>query len=426
MGGHSKDCFTHAPLVVISPGIPPSNPTLQELKMSGLEIISEVEFAYRENQKHRKLPVVGITGTNGKTTTTTLISRILTEAGHRALACGNIGVPVTQIVDEDQADILVIELSSFQLEFSQSLKAKVAVLMNFTPDHLDWHGSLEAYERAKLKLFTGNQSPEWSVSLADDPITKKIVQGTTGRVLGFSRNPEHVKDFANKASLNTDGHVILTRESQPPQILFNVSQLQIIGTHNHENVLAAVSACHLMGVSAEVITNACLSFPGVEHRLEKVAVLPKEKHQIAFYNDSKATNVDAALSALRAFGDQKVILIAGGKDKNTPLEPFVEEVHKSVAQVILLGEAKERFAEALKASNFEKIHFVGSLEEAVQQGYQLSQGEPVLFSPACASFDMFKNFEDRGRAFKEIVINLPVNSSEKSPTPEIMSGSGAL
>jgi UDP-N-acetylmuramoylalanine--D-glutamate ligase len=199
MGGHSKQCFTHADLVVVSPGIPPSNEVLEQLRLSGKEVISEVEFAYRQAEG---IPLIGITGTNGKSTTTTLISWILTHAGLSAPACGNIGLPITDVIHTHRPDYLVAELSSFQLEFSPTLKTKTSVFTNFKPDHLDWHGSIEAYQEAKLKLFSGAQSPEWSVILADDPVSQRIASKTQGNILWFSRDQHLVSQYEHKAYLD--------------------------------------------------------------------------------------------------------------------------------------------------------------------------------------------------------------------------------
>jgi UDP-N-acetylmuramoylalanine--D-glutamate ligase len=304
----------------------------------------------------------------------------------------------------------VAEFSSFQLHFSPTLKAKVAVFTNFKPDHLDWHGSVDAYQRDKLKLFTGNQSPEWSVVLAEDPVSQIIAAHTKGKVLWFSRDFNQVKGYENRAYLNSEGRVVVEISGKAPQTLFRVDELQIIGPHNHENVLAAVSTALLLKVAPEVITEACLAFNGVEHRLERVATI----QDILFYNDSKATNPDATISALRAFPQQKVILIAGGRDKMGPLEPFVEEIKIHASHVILIGEASERFAEALRKGNFFTLEFAESLEQAIRLSIQLSKGEPILFSPACASFDMFKNYEERGKFFKQEVLSLK-NEAEKQP-----------
>lgn len=410
MGGHSKQCFTHADLVVVSPGIPPSNEVIEQLHLSHKTVISEVEFAYREKPE---VPIVGITGTNGKSTTTTLISWILTHAGKKAPACGNIGVPVTDVINDEQPDVLVEELSSFQLEFSPTLKAKVAVFTNFKPDHLDWHGSLDAYQDAKLKLFIGAQSPEWSVVLADDPVSQKIaakMQGlrTQNKILWFSRDQQLVRGYEHKAYLNDKQEFILEAQGQAPIRFFSTQELQLIGDHNYENYLASLSAAALLGVDVDIIRKACLAFEGLEHRLERVDGIEHNGTSVLFYNDSKATNTDAAISALRAFKEQKVILIAGGYDKMTPLDDFVTAVQANAKLVILIGAAKERFAQALEAANYHSVEYAESLEQAISKGLHLSSGEPVLFSPACASFDMFKNFEERGKAFKAAVAALKV------------------
>jgi UDP-N-acetylmuramoylalanine--D-glutamate ligase len=401
MGGHSKQCFTHADLVVVSPGIPPSNEVIEQLRMSGKTVISEVEFAYRQAPE---VPIIGITGTNGKSTTTTLVSWILSQAGLKAPACGNIGLPITDVINEGHPDYLVAELSSFQLEFSPTLKTKVAIFTNFKPDHLDWHGSIEAYQEAKLKLFIGEQSPEWSVVLADDPVSQRIASRTQSKLLWFSRDQRLVEQYAHKAYLDDTQHVVIHLENQAPVRLFSVDDLQLIGDHNYENVLASVCATYLLGIPVDVISKACLAFEGLEHRLERLeAVGPKA---VLFYNDSKATNTDAAISALRAFKSHKVILIAGGYDKMTPLDDFVTAVQANAKTVVLIGAAKDRFAQAFEAAGYHAVDFAEDLEAAVGKAYHLSTGEPVLFSPACASFDMFKNFEERGKAFKTSVATL--------------------
>jgi UDP-N-acetylmuramoylalanine--D-glutamate ligase len=422
MGGHSEKCFNHADTIVVSPGIPPSNQTLKSLQMAGKEIISEVELAYRES---RPIPLIGITGTNGKTTTTTLIGRILEFAGKRAPVCGNIGTPIIEVIDtppEERPELLVAELSSFQLHHSPTLTAKIAVLTSFTPDHLDWHGSLDAYRDAKLRLFTGDQSPEWAVVHADCPISPQVSLQCRGQVLLYSRYMERVAHSPNHAYL-LDGRWVTVAwtdplsQTQKVVRLFDVNALQIFGAHNHENVLASVCVALLLGISPEVITEACLTFAGVEHRLERV----RSVNGVTFYNDSKATNPESAISALRSF-NQMVVLIAGGKDKMTPLEPFVAELKRQASRVVLIGQAAQRFAEAMRQQGYQHFDFAPSLEEAVSLAYQLSQGEPVLFSPACASFDMFRNYEERGRAFKAAVDRL---SLEVDATPNATPGSRA-
>lgn len=442
MGGHTAKVYSHSNLVVTSPGIPPTGSILEELKISGKEIISEVELAYREMQKPENhnakgpIPIIGITGTNGKSTTVSLISDLLTHGGLNAPACGNIGLPLLTVLDDacdhkKPLDALVAELSSFQLEFSPTLKTKIAVFTNLRPDHLDWHGSLDAYQNAKLKLFSGKQSPDYAIVNADDPFSKTIVANTQGNVLGFSTEQAATQPYAHQAYLEGEKIVVAFQDKKPPVTLFNVRDLYLIGRHNYENMLASVSAALLMTIPPKQITETCLNFKGLEHRLEKVA---PANSPLVFYNDSKATNPDSSISALKAFDRQKVVLIAGGYDKMTPLDEFVEEVKQHAHAVVLLGKARERFQAALVDGGFNHISLIetptdqaeAALEAAIEQAMFLAQESkqpspanpskpyPILFSPACASFDMFKNYEERGRAFKQAVetlINTPLAKS---------------
>ncbi|MBY0449283.1 MAG: UDP-N-acetylmuramoyl-L-alanine--D-glutamate ligase [Cyanobacteria bacterium] len=418
MGGHSKQCYDFAPTVVVSPGIPPSSEIIHQLKLSGLSVISEVEFAYRESQKHQPpVPWVGVTGTNGKTTTTSLIAEIFQHAGYKAPACGNIGLPVADVLNiepkadsfsEALPDVLIAELSSYQLEFSPTLTAKIAVFLNLTPDHLDWHGSFDAYERAKAKLFTGTQTPEMLILRAQDPVALKWLAQNPQKssVWGFGLSRTDCEAFLNKAYLDSDGWIALEPMEKSPIQLFKATALNIIGDHNIENVLASVAAAWAFGISADVIRDACLAFKAVAHRLEFVgARLTPQGGNIRYYNDSKATNPEATISALRSFPSDtgSVVLIAGGRDKMGPLNDFVREVQENVTSVVLLGEATDRFKVALKDAGYSAVYRATDLSDAVEQASDLVKSGVVLFSPACASFDMFANFEQRGDAFKDIV-----------------------
>lgn len=398
-GGHSEQCYSHSNLVVVSPGIPPSSQVIKELSVSGKDIISEVELAYRETA----VPFIGITGTNGKTTTTTLISVILESAGKGAPACGNIGTPIISLVPEG-ADYFVAELSSFQLFFSPTLTPKIALFLNFRPDHLDWHGSVEAYKRAKFMLFEGLHSPEWLILNASDPACREAAEVTRANVLWFARNPADLPETAaNTVTLNPDGNIEIRIDGRGVETLLNIRQIQLVGGHNQENVLAAAAACFLLDVTPGQIARAVETFGGVEHRLEPVGVL----NGIAYYNDSKATNPDAAISALSAFAPRQVVLIAGGRDKKTDLSEFVDAVKTHAHHVVLLGEAADRFALELRAAGYTGFSTASSLDDAILQASRnASEAVPVLFSPACASFDMFRNFEERGQAFKMAVQRL--------------------
>jgi UDP-N-acetylmuramoylalanine--D-glutamate ligase len=421
-GGHGQDCFNHADMIVLSPGIPPSSAILAQLRLSGKTLVSEVEFAYQEAQLEKPVPFIGITGTNGKSTVSTLISHILCQSGLKAPVCGNIGIPVTEVIDATKnPDHLVVELSSYQLAFSPGLHANIAVLTNFKPDHLDWHGSLEHYRQSKLSLFTRSPYPAWSVLPADDPVSADILQQqqqSSAQQCWFSCDEAQVARFANKVYLDKNRQVIISMAGKASEPVFHVDQLQLIGRHNHGNVLASVAVACLSGVSIPHIREACLNFEGLEHRLKRVTGIAKkiehpttterltEQANIVFYNDSKATNTDAAIVAMQTFETQKIILIAGGYDKMTPLDEFVAVAKQHAEAVILIGKATQRFKTALAEAGYSAIHEASSLELAVEKAYDLSRGEPVLLSPACASFDMFENFEARGNAFVESVQKL--------------------
>lgn len=414
MGGHTAQCFQHSDLVIASPGIPPSGSIIEQLEISGKTIISEVEFAYRETLlPGNQIPIIGITGTNGKSTTTTLISEILTAANFDAPACGNIGTPIVSLLNR-HPDYLVAELSSYQLAFSPKLTAEIAVLTNLTPDHIEWHGSLDAYKKAKQRLVVGDQAPQWAVLNGTDAFCKEIAKQTTAKVLGFAVSVNALTGFENKIYVDAKTQrVTIQIDGQSPMALFDIQDLKIIGNHNIENVLASVGVACLLDIDNDVITKACLNFKGLAHRLERIW-FEKEKPPvtgIAFYNDSKATNPESAISALKAFPEsQPVVLIAGGYDKMTPLEEFAAEIKKHAAHVVLLGNAAARFNEALQKVGIVSIEISDEtgLQDAVNRAVHLSLSSsdlpyPVLFSPACASFDMFKNYEERGDVFKQTV-----------------------
>lgn len=387
-GGHSERARNFSKLVVVSPGISPGSEIIRQLEEQKKDIICDVELAYRET----KIPIVGITGTNGKSTTTALVSHILATAGFKAPACGNFGVPVLDIL-EKQPDYLVTEISSYQLHYCSTLAPKVAVWTNLTPDHIEWHGNLDSYTEAKKRLFANQRSNQYAVLNADDPIVSQFLPPS--EIFAFSVNT--TMDSSVQCAFMQYGFLVC-RSTGKTQILCHKEDLKIFGNHNLENALAAVSVAVVLNVPLEKIIEGLKSFPGLEHRLEFVATI----NGINFYNDSKGTNPDSTIKALEAFGSQKIVLIAGGRDKHTPLEDLVHCIGQHASDVILLGEAKERFRGALNDGGFKNIQIVRSMEEAVDVSLGLGRG-PVVLSPACASFDMFKDFEDRGRVFKNIV-----------------------
>ena len=386
-GGHSERAKDWGKLVVVSPGIAPSSEIISELKAKGKDIICDVELAFRET----KVPFIGITGTNGKSTTTALVSHILSCAGHKAPACGNIGVPILDEL-EKQPDYLVTEISSYQLHYCDKLSPFVAVWTNLTPDHIEWHGNLQSYTEAKQKLFAQQRSNQYAVLNADDPIIADFRPAS--EIFQFSVNTQ-LEAAIQCAFMQYD--FLVYRVSGRTQILCNKDDLKIIGKHNLENALAAISVAGVLNVPIEKIIEGLKTFPGLEHRLEYVDTI----NGIKYYNDSKGTNPNSTIKALESFG-QKLVLIAGGKDKHTPLDELVASIKQHASDVILLGEAKERFKRALNDAGFQSVQIVQSMEEAVELASGMNKG-PVVLSPACASFDMFKDFEDRGRVFKNLV-----------------------
>lgn len=388
LGGHTDQALCFANLIVTSPGIKPSAPVMQKAQALGKEIICDVELAYRETL----VPIIAITGTNGKSTTCALVSHILTSTGRQAPACGNFGVPVLDQL-EKKPDFLVIEVSSFQLAYCSAFAPQVGVWLNLTPDHLDWHGDLNSYIAAKQKLFANQEPHHYAVLNQADPIVRNT--STRGEIFPFSTESE--MDYAVQGAFLKSGFFAYRIHGRT-NILCAPEELKIIGAHNIENVLAAMSVAAIMNLEPAQIETSIKSFSALEHRLEFVATVD----DIEYYNDSKATNTASTIKALEAFPERKVVLIAGGRDKGTKLDEFIQSVKQRAAAVVLIGEAADRFESSLRESGFSQVVRAASMEEAIEVGGQMKLG-PVLLSPACASFDMFKDYEDRGRVYKDLV-----------------------
>ena len=386
MGGHNENTIIGADIIVTSPGIPPHAPIFDLIKKHNIEIISEIDVAYLETDK----PFICITGTNGKTTTTKLLSEIFQNAGYNAPPCGNIGYPPTDRLN-DNLDYFITEISSFQIEYSKYLRPFISCFINFTPDHIDWHGSVEAYFEAKLSLFNDKNASEWAVLNSKDEKIKPIIENfPKERLVTFSEERDNICLFVE------NGEIIYKSDGIKESIA-KTSDIKIFGEHNYENIMAAVGISKIADIKTETIRKTLHEFDPPEHRIEFVA----EIDGIKYYNDSKATNCDATICALKAF-KEPVVLIAGGRDKGTDLSEFVELVKKNVNAVILIGEATDRFLNALKNEEYSSIFISKTLEDAIDKAAELKSGD-VLLSPACASFDMFKNYEERGKAFKEYV-----------------------
>jgi len=389
LGGHRHESFRTCDMIVPSPGVPLTMPHFEESRRAGIPILAEVELAYR----HLRGTVLGITGSNGKTTTTSLVSEFLRSAGLRGHAAGNIGIPLITFVPRSTPDdIYSTELSSFQLECIRNFHPPVACLLNLSPDHLDRYRGFDDYVAAKRRLFMNQNATDTAVLNADDRRSSETAGMINSKPLLFSRHREPERGAFVR------GDHVLFRDDPGDQELFSTRDIQLKGSHNLENVLAASAIALAAGVSVESMKGTVRAFRGVEHRLEWVA----EIAGVQYFNDSKATNVDATIKSLDAF-PRGIHLIAGGRDKGgdfSLLQPMVEE---RVKHLVVLGEAAGSIREALAGTV--EIRNASSLHEAVAFcSRRAVPGDIVLLAPACASFDMFKSYEDRGRIFKEIVL----------------------
>lgn len=394
-GGHGERTFRGQDLIVVSPGVPVDAPPLVQARALGEMVIGEIELA----AQFLPVPIVAITGSNGKTTTTTLTGDILAAAGFPTLVGGNIGTPAISLAERAKPEsVIVLEVSSFQLETIRTFHPKVAVVLNVTPDHLDRHRTLEAYVDAKARIFENQTSEDFAVLNADDPTCVSMAGRTRAQVFWFSRQ----KEVKQGASVR-DGAIMFRDGSGPEKTvqreIMLALEIPLEGAHNLENVLAAVCAGMLMGCPPEKIRQAVLDFKAVEHRLEFVATI----RGVDYYNDSKATNVDATIKALESF-PANIHLILGGKDKGSDYSVLNDLLRQRVKRVYTIGAAAAKIESQIK--NVEVIH-AETLENAIRKANAVAEpGDVVLLAPACASFDQFKNYEQRGQVFKEIVRGL--------------------
>ncbi len=391
-GGHRENTFLGAELIVPSPGVPLDLPVLQKARRKGIEIISELELAWR----FLRGTVVAVTGSNGKTTTTALLGRIFSQAGCRTQVGGNIGAPLITLVESATDETVnVVEVSSFQLEAISSFRPRVAALLNITPDHLDRHASMREYVAAKARLFGYQQGEDFAIFNADDSLSADLAPEVRAQRFWFSRRRR-----VDVGAYEENGAVIFSNGPARERVL-DRSLIRLKGEHNLENVLAAVCAARLLGVGPDAIREAVSGFEGVEHRLEFVA----EIDGVRYYNDSKATNVDAALKAVAAFPGQ-LIVILGGKDKGGDFRPLREALRQRAKHVLLIGAAREKIAAQLAGGA--PLESLDTVAQAVARAGELAAaGDTVLLAPGCASFDQFENFEHRGRVFKQEVRRIP-------------------
>jgi UDP-N-acetylmuramoylalanine--D-glutamate ligase len=389
-GGHGLLTFRRQDLIVVSPGVPLLTPELVQVRYLGLPIIGELELAARFLQGN----VLAITGSNGKTTTTTLCGEIFSAAGLKTVVAGNIGLPVIETVDQSEPGAWsVLEVSSFQLETTESFHPRIAVMLNITPDHLDRHGTFENYVKMKEKIFANQTGEDYLILNGDDPVTQQAASRARSQILWFSRS----KIVRRGTFLMNDMLMFRPSEQASPIPVVPLAEISLKGEHNIENVLAAVCAACVANIPAQVIARAIASFHAVEHRLEFVAAI----HGVDYYNDSKATNVDATAKAIASFPGN-IHLILGGKDKNSDYTELNALLRARVKAVYTIGSAAEKIEGQI--AGVTRVVRAGTLEAAVDQAAsQAVAGDVVLLAPACSSFDQFENYEHRGRVFKQAV-----------------------
>lgn len=389
LGELSEEVMETLDLVVMSPGVPTDLPVVLKMRDMGIPIWGEVELAYT----YGKGDVLAITGTNGKTTTTALLGEIMKNYKESVFVVGNIGNPYTAAALEMREDsVAVAEMSSFQLETIHEFRPKVSAILNITPDHLNRHHTMEAYIKAKEDIAKNQTKEDTCVLNYEDEVTRKIGENVKANVLYFSSQRK-----LDRGIYLDDGNIILRQDEEI--MVCNVNELKLLGTHNYENVMAAVAMAAAYGTPMEVIRRTIKEFAGVEHRIEFV----REKDGVAYYNDSKGTNPDAAIKGIQAM-NRPTVLIGGGYDKDSEYEEWIQAFDGKVKLLVLVGATKEKIAEAAERVGFVSYVMADSFEEAVEKCIEAAEpGDAVLLSPACASWGMFKNYEERGDKFKELV-----------------------
>lgn len=385
LGGHRAETFAGAGLVVVSPGVPWQSPELVAARAAGIPVIGELELGAR----HIHGPVAAITGTKGKSTTTAALGAMLREAGRDVRVGGNIGDAVTGLLKgATDETAFVLEVSSFQLESTESLRPKVAVFLNLSADHLDRHASFEEYGAAKARIFANQTADDFAVVNADDPNVMALARATRARMVRFGTGDAEARFVGPEARLRMGGHAAS---------LFHRSDVKVPGDHIAMDLLAAAAAASLMGAPPDAIRRAVSAFAGVEHVLERVAVV----RGVAFYNDTKATNVDAALKSIESFATP-VLPILGGRYKGGDFVALAPALARHGKAVLAIGESTDRITAALSATV--PVIACRSLKEAVEKGFERgAPGDTVLLAPGCSSFDMFTDYAARGRAFKDEV-----------------------
>lgn len=394
LGKHLEN-IENIDLTIVSPGVPLDLPFIEKIKCEGIKIIGEVELAY----KLSKNPTfIGITGTNGKTTTTSLVGEMFKKANKDTYIVGNIGNPVIDTVDlTNENSYLVTELSSFQLESIEDFKPKVSTIINITEDHLNRHHTMENYINAKARVFKNQDKTDFTILNYDDSIVRDLGKNSNGNVLYFSIK-EEVKQGAY---LDKNNNIVIKVDGEE-LVLMNKSELSLPGNHNLENAMSAILMAYVLNIDTDVIIDTLRTFKGVEHRLEFVT----NKDGIMFVNDSKGTNPDSTIKAITSY-EKPIVLIAGGYEKQSDFTEMIKYATKNVKALVLLGQTADKIATTAKEHGIDNISKVEDMEAAVKKAYEIAEsGDVVLLSPACASWDMYPNFEARGLDFKENIYKL--------------------
>jgi UDP-N-acetylmuramoylalanine--D-glutamate ligase len=389
LGGHTDKALKGTDLIVVSPGIHLDIPILIKARKRNIPIIGEIELASYFISK----PIIAITGTNGKTTTTALIGQMLKDSGYKVAVAGNIGIPLISVNDK-KFDYIVAEISSYQLESVFSFRPWISLILNITEDHLTRHHTMKEYIKQKAAIFKNQRGDDHLIYNIDDRIVRTLSNKAKCKKIAFSR-----KESLEKGICAINGSIYFDHKR-----ICSIKDIAIKGEHNIENALAAIAAAFLCKVSIKSIMKTLGSFKGVEHRIEFVKI----SDGISYYNDSKGTNPDSTIVAIQALRpSHNIVLILGGRDKMTDLTEMCRMIKDNVRDVVLIGEAKNRFKMNLIKNGFNRIHEASTFKEAINRSNAIAkQGDAVLLSPACASFDMFANFEERGKVFKQIVAKL--------------------
>jgi len=390
LGGHS-DKILSSDVIVKSPGIDSNIPILKKARKKNIKIISELAFSL-ENSRYKK--IIAVTGTNGKTTTTDLISKIIKSAYKDSIVSGNMGLPLAdKALKTTKKTLIIMELSSYQLEDTPSFKPDISILLNISPDHLEHHKTINAYVKAKENILVNQKFRDFAVINYDDKICRKLSAKTNAEIIFFG------KSYIKNGVFYDNGNIVINIKDK--NIVLK-PKINIIGMHNIENILAATAASYVLGVSPLIIEKIISKYKGVEHRIEFVRAL----NGVDYYNDSKSTNVNSTKVALESF-NKNVLLIMGGRDKGTPYTSIRDLVKQRVKSVFLIGEASNKIRKDL--NDYTSFVHCDNIESAVKQIFKTAvKGDTVLLSPACASFDQFKNFEERGKIFKKVVQSLNV------------------